>query len=524
VHAATTASPRRLAVPPHIESDHVVPPSPTESAFLREVRTGVRRPSFTGRRTRIIATIGPASDNEASLKAMGEAGMDVARVSLAHGSIPESIDRIHRIRAVLPRIGILADLPGPKVRSTSFGPGGADLVDGEHVTLSTAAATPESSAARIGVSLDEGLSSLGVGDLVVIGDGGLSLQVVAPGDDEVVCEIKTGGHVQGRPGITVPSHVLRVPSPTPEDLERIVALTADGVEAIAISFVRTPDDVEAVRDAIGSNPCLLVAKIETREAVENIDAIVRSADAVMVARGDLGVRLPLEDVPSLQKQIIRAGVRFGRPVITATQMLESMVHANVPTRAEVSDVANSVLDGTSAVMLSGETAIGKHPVGAVEAMARIVTRAERDFDYLGWGASLGLQDVSGDRSSTLRVTAAITGAGWRAALEEDAAAIIACSSTGTTVRAISRFRPSMPIVAVVKSSYRARQLQMSWGVARVVVHPSEDSYVQTYAAIDHLLAEGIVAPGDVVVVLAGSRETPTPITDTVRIVRVSERV
>jgi len=157
-------------------------------------------------------------------------------------------------------------------------------------------------------------------------------------------------------------------------------------------------------------------------------------------------------------------------------------------------------------------------------MARILVRAERDFDYLGWGAGLGLQDVSGDRASTLRVTAAITGAGWRAALEEDAAAIIACSSTGTTVRAISRFRPSMPIVGVVKSAYTARQLQMSWGVARVVVHPSEDSYVQTYAAVDHLLAEGIVTHGDVVVVLAGSRDTPAPITDTVRIVRVAERV
>jgi pyruvate kinase len=489
---------------------------------LTEVKAGDRRSPFTGRRTRIVATVGPSCDNAEVLAEMGRAGMDVARVSFSHGSIDESIDRIHRIRAAVPGIGVLADLPGPKVRTTTFGPAGADLVDGQPIVLTTAAAAPTSSAERVGVTLDEGLSSLAKDETIVIGDGGLALRVLAPGSTEVLAEVVSGGHVQGRPGITVPSHALGATTPTPEDLERIKALVADNVEAIAISFVRTPGDIDAVRAAVGDAQCLLVAKIETREAVENIDGIVRVADAVMVARGDLGVRLPIEDVPSLQKRIIRAGVRFGRPVITATQMLESMVHSRVPTRAEVSDVANSVLDGTSAVMLSGETAIGRHPLAAVKAMARVVQRAERDFDYVRWGAGLGVQEVSGDRSSALRVTAAITGAGWRAALEEDAAAIIACSSTGATVRSISRFRPSMPIVAVVKSPYRARQLQMSWGVAQVIVHPSEDSNVQAHAAIDHLLEVGIVRNDDVVVVLAGSRHTPTPITDTVRIVRVSE--
>jgi pyruvate kinase len=449
--------------------------------------------------------------------------MDVARVSFSHGSTEESLERIERIRSAVPGIGVLADLPGPKVRATPFGPDGADLVDGRTLVLVPAASAPMSSAACIGVTLDDGLASLSTGELVVIGDGGIALRVRDPGSDEVRVEVITGGHVQGRPGITLPNHALNVATPTVEDLRRIEALSAAEVEAIAVSFVRSADDIEAVRRAIGPKPCMLVAKIETEEAVENIDSIVQVADVVMVARGDLGVRLPLEDVPSLQKKIIRAGIRFARPVVTATQMLESMIHARVPTRAEVSDVANSVLDGTSAVMLSGETAIGRHPVGVIEAMARIVTRAERDFDYLHWGANLGVQEVSGDRASALRVTAAITGAGWRAALEEDAAAIIACSSTGATVRSISRFRPSMPIVAVVKSAYRARQLQMSWGVTRVLVHPSEDSYVQTYAAIDLLLAEHLVRDGDVVVVLAGSRDTPTPITDTVRIVRVADR-
>jgi pyruvate kinase len=493
-----------------------------QSTFLTDVSAAERREPFCGRRTRIIATIGPACDDAGVLAEMGRSGMDVARVSLSHGSIPECIDRIRRVRAAVPGVGILADLPGPKVRTTSFGPNGAELDDGQLLSLTSATLAPASDAGRIGVSCGDALASLHTGDVVVIGEGGCALRVVSSGVDEVRAEVVAGGRLQGCPGVTLPGGGAGGATPTPEDRERIRALVLENVEMIAISFVRAPADVAAVRREVGEFPCLLVAKIETREAVESIDGIVHAADAVMVARGDLGVRLPIEDVPSLQKQIIRAGVRFGRPVVTATQMLESMVHAMVPTRAEVSDVANAVFDGTSAVMLSGETAIGRNPVGVVRAMDRIVRRAERDFDYVGWGASLGVQEVSGSRASALRITAAITGAGWRAALEEDAAAIIACSSTGATVRSIARFRPSMPIVAVVKSPLRARQLQMSWGVTRVIVHPSEDSNVQSYAAIESLLADGIVRPGDVVVVLASSRDTPTPMTDTVRLVRVSD--
>lgn len=493
--------------------------SSNATSFIDQVRSGSRRPSFPGRRTRIVATIGPASDSPEVLAAMGLAGVDVARVAMAHGSIEDCIARIRRVRAALPHVAVMADLPGPKVRSTSFPEGGVVLVGGETVEVTDAAGAPTSTAARIGVALDGGVSHLAEGDAIIIGDGGVTLVVEDPGP-ALTARITCGGRVQGRPGVTIPAHPMVAENPTPEDLERIAALVAEGVEAIAASFVRSADDVAAIRAAIDDAQVLLIAKIETREAVEHIDDIVRSADGVMVARGDLGVRLPIEDVPSLQKRIIRAGVRFGRPVITATQMLESMIHNNVPTRAEVTDVANAVLDGTSAVMLSAETAVGQNPTLVVETMAKILRRAERDFDYVGWGMNLGVQEISGDRSSSLRITASTTGAGWRAALEEDAAAIIACSNSGTTVRSISRFRPSMPIVAVTKSDFRARQLRMSWGVAEVIVHPSEDSYVQTYAALDHLLDQGLVAPGDVVVVLAGSRDTAHPMTDTVRLLRV----
>jgi pyruvate kinase len=369
------------------------------------------------------------------------------------------------------------------------------------------------------VAIDEVVTDLVDGDLVFLGDGGVSLAVLGRRGEDVIARVRSGGKIMGRVGVTVPTSRIKFATPTLEDLDRIAALAAEDVAAMAVSFVRGAEDIEAVRDAIGNKDTMLVAKIETPEAIANLDAIVRSADAVMVARGDLGVRLPLEDVPSSQKQIIRTGVRFGRPVITATQMLESMTTSLVPTRAEVTDVANAVLDGTSAVMLSGETAIGVDPVLVVSTMARIVTRAERDFDYVNWGASLGVQEVAGDQPLR-RITAAVTGAAWRAALEEDAAAIIACTQSGATARAISRFRPSMPIIAVTPNERVARQLSMSWGVDTLLSDGSADTDEDIWGAVQLALRAGYVAPGDIVVVLAGSPYEENPVSDTMRIVRV----
>jgi pyruvate kinase len=331
--------------------------------------------------------------------------------------------------------------------------------------------------------------------------------------------VRAGGKIVGRPGVTVPTSRIQLATPTLDDLDRIAALAGEDVEAIAISFVRSAEDINAVRDALEDSDTMLVAKIETPEAIDNLDAIVRSADAVMVARGDLGMRLPLEDIPFHQKRIIRSGVRFGRPVITATQMLESMITSLVPTRAEVTDVANAVLDGTSAVMLSGETAIGLDPVLVVSTMARIVQRTERDFDYANWGASLGVQEVSSD-APLRRITAAITGAAWRAALEEDAAAIIACTQTGATARAISRYRPAMPIVAVTPHERTVRQLSMSWGVETLVSQHSANNDDHIWLAVQQAADAGFASPGDVVVVLAGSSYEKDHVADTMRIVRI----
>jgi len=489
--------------------------------FFAEVAARARRPRPERRRTRIVATIGPASDSPEVLAALAAAGMDVARVPLAHGTVDEAIERIRRIRKVAPDVGVLVDLPGPKVRTTPFGKDGAVLESGDELVLAPGSAAPASSASRIGVALDEVVAALEEGDLVALGDGGVSLVVVERRGEEVLARVRSGGRLLGRPGVTVPASRVQLDTPTPEDRERLAALAGEDVDFIAISFVRGAEDIEAVRAATRGSDAMLVAKIETPEAIVNLDAVVHTADAVMVARGDLGVRLPIEDVPHHQKRIIHSAVRYGRPVITATQMLESMVSAPVPTRAEVTDVANAVLDGTSAVMLSAETAIGAHPALVVSTMARIVLRTERDFDYLHWGASLGVQAVSGDPSSPRRITAAITGAAWRAALEEDVAAIVACTRSGATARAISRFRPAMPIVAATPYERTAHQLRLSWGVDPLVVRESASTDDVVWFAVQRVVEAGYAAPGDVVVVLAGSPNEPEPVADTVRLVRVA---
>jgi pyruvate kinase len=267
---------------------------------------------------------------------------------------------------------------------------------------------------------------------------------------------------------------------------------------------------------------MLVAKIETKEAADAHEEVISASDGVMVARGDLGIRVGLEDVPHYQKQIIRTGVAYGRPVITATQMLESMIEAPTPTRAEVSDVANAVLDGTSALMLSGETAIGHDPVAAVSTMARIATRAEREFDYQGWGRNLGRQQIAETRGAAapVRVTAAISAAAWRAATDADAAAIIACTNSGATARAISRFRPTVPILAATPSIRTARQLSVAWGTTPLLVerHGTTDDIVRF--ATQAVVNLGIVHAGDVVAVLVGAPDDPEPATDVLRLVRI----
>jgi len=300
------------------------------------------------------------------------------------------------------------------------------------------------------------------------------------------------------------------------------AVSEVGVDGVALSFVRDHRDVRTTKRAAGADGPMIVAKIETQSAVDDIERVIAESDGVMVARGDLGVRCALEDVPHYQKRIIRVGVAYGRPVITATQMLESMIHAPTPTRAEVSDVANSVFDGTSAVMLSAETAIGRDPVNVIATMARITERAERDFDYVGWGSRLGrLQTAAGQSlSPRQRITAAISAAAWRASTEADVTAIIACTNSGATARAISRFRPTAPILAATPSLKTARQLTAAWGIQPLLVDAQSSTDDIVWFAVQAAASEGLVHADEVVAVLVGSPIEPEPMTDVLRLVRV----
>ena len=482
------------------------------------------------RRTKIVATIGPASERVETIRRMVDAGMDVARLSLSHGPLEETLTRLETVRAGAAaagrEVGVLADLPGPKIRAAEFPENGVHVAEGSMLELVAAGdrdgGQERSDERRIVIDDPAAIAGLQPGDTVALGDGAIQLEVRERFDGLVTAEVVTGGWAQGRPGVALPAGRLNLVSPTAEDIRLLHALQDSDVEAIAISFVRSADDIQRARHEVGAGGPRLVAKIETPEALQDVERIIATADGVMVARGDLGIRCPLEDVPLHQKRIIRAGVAYGRPVITATQMLESMVRAPVPTRAEVSDIANAVFDGTSALMLSGETAIGHDPVLAVRTMARVALRAEREFDYESWGRNLGRQQAAEAQGAPpgQRITAAISAAAWRAALDADAAAIVACTNTGATARAISRFRPRVPLLAATPSPRTARWLAVAWGVTPLVTerHGTTDDIV--WFAVKAAAEQGVVKRGDVVAVLAGSPTHPDAATDTLRLVRI----
>ena len=478
------------------------------------------------RRTKIVATIGPASDPPDVLRGLLDAGMDVARANLAHGPLQVTLDRIDRIRTAAKDVGrpvgILVDLPGPKVRTAPFADDGVRLEAGSVVRLTEAGEGDESTAEVVAVALAGAVDMLKPGDRVALGDGGVALMVDDHAGDGVIARVLSSGVVRGRPGVALPEDRVPLRSPTDDDLVMLEGIVEAGVDAVAVSFVQSADDVAAVRMAIGPDGPMVVAKLETGGAVANMGDIVHISDGVMVARGDLGVRLPLEDVPHIQKEIIRTGVAYGKPVITATQMLESMITAPTPTRAEVTDVANAVFDGTSAVMLSAETAIGIDPVAVVEAMSRITLRAERDFGYRSWGTRMGEQQVIGlqNAPTTVRITAAITAAAWRASVDAELAAIIACTDSGRTARMISRFRPTCPILAMTPSAETARRLTMAWGIKPIVMdtHGTTDEIV--WHSVETATRLGLIRPGDVVGVLVGAPHESDPTTDVLRLVRV----
>ena len=474
------------------------------------------------RRTKIVATIGPASDSPEQLEALLRAGVNVARLNLSHGPVEAHLEKLQRIRAAAERVdhavGVLADLPGPKVRAGKFPDGGIVLDAGAPVRLRSG--VDPSDADLIHVDYPTLLEDLRPRDPVIIGDGGICLRVERLGDDEVEAIVLTGGSAQGRPGVHIPSENLRLSTPTEDDLVLAKTMVEAGADFVAVSFVRTAADIEQVRAVVGRR-VKLIAKIETSTALANLQEIIGVSDAIMVARGDLGIDCPIEDLPHLQKSIVRQCVEYGIPAITATQMLESMVSAPSPTRAEVTDVANAIFDGTDALMLSGETAIGHDPVLVVETMDAIAARAEAEAAYRQWAQRLGrIQRAEWDSTGD-RITAALTHAASEAAVDVGASAIICCTHTGRTAIAMARFRPEAPLIALSNDPRTVRQLSLLWGVETLALDTFESTDEIVWHAVERVVQAGLVEPRGTVVVLAGSpKKAANTAADVLRIVRV----
>ncbi len=445
--------------------------------------------------------------------------MDVARLNLSHGTLEDSLERFHRLRKVSDEVGrplgILADLPGPKVRLGKF----ADEVHLEEgSTIELLPGNDPSSATRFFVDYETLLTDVLPGDRLALGDGAIQLEIVGNNGNALEGRVLFGGKTQGRPGVHIPSDRLQMSTPTPEDLRLLDAFVDVDVDFVAVSFVRSAHDIRRVGLEPAPRGPLVVAKIETRAAVENLDGIIRASGAVMVARGDLGSEMPIEELPHLQKDIIERCIALGRPAITATQMLESMITSPSPTRAEASDVANAVFDGTSAVMLSGETAVGNDPAHVVATMARIAARADVEFDYAGWAHTIRRDRLTEPQSVDAAVTDVMTLATWRAASEMGAKTIICITRSGFTVRAIARFRPQAKILGFSPEPRTVRQLMMSWGATPILIDRIGDNAEAVQHALEVARDRGHIRSGEVVAVLGGSSAT-VGATDTLRMAR-----
>ena len=449
--------------------------------------------------TKIVATLGPATDPPAVLERLLDAGADVFRLNASHGTWDDHSRRIAAVREAAGKRGshpgILVDLQGPKIRLGRFENGGCTLEAGREFTITTEKLL--GNAARASTSYEAFGRDVKPGDTVLLADGSLKLEAVASDGVAVRCAVVTGGPIGDHKGINLPGAALSVPSLTEKDRDDLQHAVHAGVDFIALSFVRTAQDVHALARCLDEMRASIpiVAKIEKPEAWRNLDAVLDASGGVMVARGDLGVEMALERVPFIQKQIIARAREKGRFVITATQMLESMIEHPYPTRAEVSDVANAICDGTDAVMLSAETSVGKHPVLAVESMARIARETE------DWLRPQGFRDpMPFPKPTNAEIVA---DAAYHAARSAGVRAIVAFTTSGSTARLISRFRPPVPVYAFTVHEHIARQLRVSFGVEPIIA-PEVASTEEMLTQMERMLVEQKrLRPGDNVVFVAG---------------------
>ncbi len=451
------------------------------------------------RSTKIVATIGPSSQEPDVLEAMIAAGMDVARLNFAHGTPEQHAVTAARVHAAAERVdrevAVLGDLPGPKLRIGPVKDGVTELTRGSRVVLTPAEV--EGTAERLPVAWPGFAELVDPGDVCYLADGAVRLRVEEVPDGEVVTKVEVGGSVASRQGLNLPNVTVSLPAVSAEDIALIDSGLEMGLDFFALSFVRRHEDLDPVREHLRERGAEvpLIAKIEKPQAAANGEEIIEAADGIMIARGDLGIELPIEEVPLVQKRLLSLAGRRAKPTITATQMLESMVHSTRPTRAEVADVANAIFDGTDAVMLSQETAVGRHPALAVEMMASIATTIERELPYGRWLAERGPQANNQYHAISFGAVGAVYQLGLKC--------LVVPTNTGTTARLISAYRPRAPVLALSPRHEVVRRCRLLWGVHPQLNEEPLDTLDLIEACADAACRAGMAKQGDKIGITAG---------------------
>ena len=471
------------------------------------------------RKTKIICTLGPASNKRETIMAMISAGMNVARFNFSHGTHETHLATYQELNWVRNELGVavaaLMDTKGPEIRIGVFKEGKAFLQEGSEFNLVTA--DIEGDATQVSITYKELPRDLGDNKKILIADGLIELEVLEILEDRIRTRVIAGGEISNRKGVNIPGTRLSMPFLSDRDKEDLRFAIRTGFDLVAASFVRKREDVQEMRDFLNQNGgahIRIMAKIENAEGVSNLKEIIQVCDSVMIARGDMGVEIPFEEIPIIQKSIIKTASMAGKQVVTATQMLESMVHNPRPTRAEITDVANAIYDGTSVIMLSGETANGKYPVEAVKTMARITERTENDINYK---KRFFVDNMYQDAHD---ITDAISHATCLIAYNLNAKAIITVTKSGTTAYMISRFRSDIPIIACTPDSTVWRQMSLSWGVTGVMVGEEKIMEVLFDRAINTAKHEGYVNAGDLVVLTTGIPLSQSGSTNLIKVTHV----
>lgn len=467
------------------------------------------------KKTKIVCTIGPASESIDTLKELIKSGLNVCRLNFSHGNYEEHGKRIENIKAArnemnLP-IAILLDTKGPEIRTGKFSSPEVNLVEGQNFIITMEDVLGDET--KCTVSYKELVNDVKPGNQILIDDGLVGLAVKEIKGQEILCIVQNAGTIKDNKGVNVPNVKINLPAITPKDKKDIEFGIEQGIDFIAASFVRKASDVLAIREILEENNATniqIISKIENQEGVDNIDEILEVSDGLMVARGDLGVEIPTEDIPIVQKELIKKCNILGKPVITATQMLDSMIRNPRPTRAEVTDVANAIFDGTDAIMLSGETAAGKYPLESVKTMASIAIRAEQTLDY----EELLKTKV---KLRQLNITNAISHATCTTAIDLKASAIITATASGYTARMVSSYRPSAPIIAATNSEMVMRQMGLVWGVYPLLAEKGLSTDDVFEKSVQSALDMDYISSGDLVVITAG---VPVGIAGTTNLINV----